>query len=418
MTFINTQATNPTSYSSLPALPGLPSAAPAAQVGVQADQFTQNYSATGSLPALPGSVQFQQAPSSNYSPFVPTLSTLNISSEALQWATDFEARVQQGHQPTQQEVDYYQSLAGQLSMLRNNIQPMSPAPALPQLPYQPVAPTGQQQPQPQSDIEAEAFAPNMPPLEQQVTMSEIEWALMLEEKVQKYGYTPTHDEEVRYKNILTRFKNNQEIKMEFLDSLAAQSPWVGANVASIRYSKVAASQVSNVVKAIKSGQGSVVGSLKSLGGTVMKSTGLSALVSGGFSAVTNGIAYWQGKKTATQAVSNVVTDTVSGAATGLGATLAGGAAMAALAGTSVAGFGLTLLVGGASILGGYLTDKLFTSSGAKEWVKSKVISVMDGLNKKDEQAAPQQAAQQQQPTAMQQGYQQAAPQYPTYPAFN
>ena len=218
-------------------------------------------------------------------------------------------------------------------------------------------------------------------------MSEIEWALIVEEKVQKYGYQPTPEEEARYQNILGRFKNNDKIKMTFLDSLAAQSPWVGANVGQVRYGKIVASEVSNLISAIKTGNGSVVGALKGIGMATLKSTGISALVSGGFSAVTNGIAYWRGEKTKTQAVSNVVTDTVTGGVTGLGATLAGGAAMAALAGTAVSGIGLTLLVGGAGMLGGWLTDKLFTSSGAKDWVKSKTIAMMDGLTPQPQQTA-------------------------------
>lgn len=418
MTYLNTSTMNPVGFQSQPSPPTeiiVPTAAPSQPVNSPLlnpttapannnDQLSMSYQPTGiqappvsfnqGLPVQSNAAPMLNVTNQNFSPYVPTLSTLSISKEGLAWATDFEQRVQNGYQPTQEEVSYYKSLADQLSMMRNNIQPMTPAPALPQIQnWNPAPAPAQQQPQQQAPTSGKAFGPGMPPLDQQVTMSEIEWALIIEEKVQKYAYKPTPEEETKYQNILTRFKNNSEIKMEFLDALAAQSPWVGANVATIRYSKVAAGQVSKVISAIKTGTGSVAGSLKSLGGTLLKSTGLSALVSGGFSAVTNGIAYWQGKKTATQAVSNVVTDTVSGAATGLGATLAGGAAMAALAGTSVAGFGLTLLVGGASILGGYLTDMLMNKTGAKQWVKSKVIALMDGLGspKKDPQPAQQTA---------------------------
>lgn len=407
MTYLNTTNTmNPVGFQnqllSPPSEIIVPSVAPSQPVA-RNDQFSMSYqptgvqapsiSFTGGLPVQSSAAPMMNVANQNFSPYAPTLSTLNISKEGLAWATDFEQRVQQGHKPSQDEVSYYQSLAEQLSMLRNNIEPMSPTPALPQVQNWNNAPAQQQQAPQQQAPAGDAFGPGMKALDEQVTMSEIEWALIVEEKVQKYGYKPGPEEEAKYKNILTRFKNNSEIKMEFLDALSAQAPWVGANVSSIRYSKVAAGQISKVIAAIKTGNGSVVGSLKSLGGTVLKSTGLSALVSGGFSAVTNGIAYWQGKKTATQAVSNVVTDTVSGAATGLGATLVGGAAMAALAGTSVAGFGLTLLVGGAGILGGYLTDMLMNKTGAKEWVKSKVIALMDGLEKPktDPAAAPAQA---------------------------
>ncbi|MGV3523943.1 MAG: hypothetical protein ACO1RX_06950 [Candidatus Sericytochromatia bacterium] len=391
MTYLNTTVNPALGYQVTPSqatTAPLQTVAPVSLPTAAADSYTSSFQPAALV--APSAVQF--APNASYSPTVPTLTSLSISRDALNWATQMEARVQQGYQPTAEERAYYDALGTQLTMMRQNVQPMSATPALPQIQNwnAPQATAPQQGPAANPNV----FGPGMPAADQQVTMSEIEWALMLEEKVQKYGYTPTPEEEAKYQNTLARFKTNSEIKMEFLDSLAAQSPWVGANVASMRYSKIAATQVSNVISAIKNGTGSVAGALKSLGMTAVKSTGLSALVSGAFSAVTNGIAYYQGKKTKTQAVANVVTDTVTGAATGLGATVVGGAAMAALAGTSIAGWGLTLLVGGAGILGGFLADKLLTKSGAKDWVKSKVISMMDGLGspKPAQTAQPQQAA--------------------------
>ena len=409
MTYLNTTATSPMgSYMPQTALPASPAPTGFSVVGqgVAGDNFASNWQPQT---AFQGNVQFQ-APAQTFSPAVPTLTTLNISREALQWATELEGRVQQGYQPTAEERSYYDSLGSQLAMLQQNIQPMSPTPALPQIQNWNPTPTGPAQQQPQNPAAVNPFGPGMPPADKQVTMSEIEWSLILEEKVQKYSYKPTPEEEAKYQNILARFKANSQIKMEFLDALAAQSPWVGANVSSIRYSKIAAAQVTDLIKAIKTGTGSVAGSLKSLGMTALKSTGLSALVAGGFSAVTNGIAYWQGKKTKTQAVSNIVTDTATGAVTGLGATIVGGAAMAALATTSITGIGLTLLVGGAGILGGWLADKLFTKTGAKDWIKSKTIAWMDGLGKA-KSTAPQSQTQ-----PMQQAQQAAPPQtgYPTY----
>lgn len=383
--------TLPTSsaYAPLPApsnpMPAMPVSS--ALQGGTADVFTSTVNAGFNTPT--SAVQFAQTGlpvqqdatplmnvgNQNFSPYVPTLTTLNISRTDLQWATELETKVQQGYKPSAEEAAYYQNLGSQLSMLRDNIQPLSPTPALPQ--YQdfgpaPVAPAAPQQP-------SQAFTnPNLPSLDQQVTLSEIEWSLILEEKVQKYGYKPTADEEQKYQNILARFKANQEIKMEFMDALVAQSPWVGANVASIRYSKIVAGQISNIVGAVKSGTGSVLSGLKGLGMTAAKATGLSAVVSGGFSLVTNGIAYLQGKKTKTQMLANVATDTVTGAFTGLGATVVGGAAMTALAATSLAGWPVTLIVGAAGMLGGYLADKLLVKTGAKEWIKSKVIGMLEG----------------------------------------
>ena len=375
MTYLNNIAAATPSYS-----PQLP--APA-QLNIPQAVSANTVSAPDSLRMTQTAAPIQNANTVQFgstSSSVPTLTTLNISRNDLQWATELEAKVQQGYQPTAQERSYYEALGAQLVLLKNNIKPMSAAPALPQIQMPvgaPTAPTGQA---PQQTNGVNPFGPDMPAAGEQVTMSEIEWALIVEEKVQKYGYKPSPEEEARYQNILGRFKNNDKIKMTFLDSLAAQSPWVGANVGQVRYGKIVASEVTNLISAIKTGNGSVVGALKGIGMATLKSTGISALVSGGFSAVTNGIAYWRGEKTKTQAVSNVVTDTVTGGVTGLGATLAG---------TAVSGIGLTLLVGGAGMLGGWLTDKLFTSTGAKDWVKSKTIAMMDGLGPKVQTAPAQ-----------------------------
>lgn len=391
-------------------LPSLPAPAPAATTGyvpqnVATDSFMTSANPTFAAPA--SAFQFAQPAADNtqFSPYVPTLTALSISKTDLQWATELEAKVQQGYQPSAEEAAYYKNLGAQLSMMRENIQPLSPAPALPQIQNfgpAPEAPAAQQPSQP-----SQAFTnPNLPAADKQVTLSEIEWSLILEEKVQKYGYKPTPEEEQKYQNILARFKANQEIKMEFMDALAAQSPWVGANVASIRYSKIVAGQISNIVGAVKNGSGSVLSGLKGLGMTAVKATGLSALVSGGFSLVTNGIAYLQGKKNKTQVLANVATDTVTGAFTGLGATVVGGAAMTALAATSLAGWPVTLIVGAAGMLGGYLADKLLVKTGAKEWIKSKVIGMLEGGSI---QPKPQQPAQNTQPVATQ-------PQQPAYQA--
>jgi hypothetical protein len=393
-------------FAPLPAPATLPLAenntwAPQSQVDAFNAANTQStFSANAVQFAQPG----QPAEVQSFSPYVPTLTALNISKADLQWATELEARVQQGYQPSAEEKTYYQNLGSQLSMLRENIQPLSPAPALPQY-----AGFNAPAPAPAAPQQNQAFSnPNLPAADKQVTLSEIEWSLILEEKVQKHSYQPTAEEEQKYQNILARFKTNQEIKMEFLDALAAQSPWVGANVASIRYSKIISGQVSNIVGAIKNGTGSALSNLKNMGMTAMKATGLSAVVSGGFSLVTNGIAYLQGKKTKTQMVANVATDTVTGAFTGLGATVVGGAAMTALAATSLAGWPVTLMVGAAGMLGGYLADKLLVKTGAKEWIKSKVIGMMEGGSS---QPKPQQPVQQPVQTAP------AAPSYGPLPVY-
>lgn len=342
------------------------------------------------VPALP--IQQNAQPfynASTYNPQQFTLTALNISQTDLQWATDLENKVKAGnYQPNDQEKAYYQNLTGQLEALRNNIQPLTPTP---DLPYMENYQTAQPGNVPTGNAPVDQTAAPTGPMKQ-VTMSEIEWALSVEEKVQKRGYQPTPEENTRYQDILARFKANPKIKTELWDALAAQSPWIGANVASIRYTKIVSSQVSSVVSGIKNGTGTVLAGLKGFGMTALKSTGLSALVSAGFSAVTNGIAVMQGKKSKEQAIVNVVSDTVTGAATGLGATVGGGLAMAALATTSLVGWPVTLLVGGASILGGWLADKLLTKSGAKTWVKDQVSKMVEKSSQPAQTMVPVQQA--------------------------
>lgn len=354
-----------------------------------------------------------QAPAASYAPTVPNLMVLNISQTDLQWATQLEQKVQtQGYQPTPQEMVAYENIANQLQAMRENVKPLTPTSPLPLMPYTPPAtqqPAGpQQNPGTNPAGPGGPTSPGAPPPGGEgkpVTMSEIEWALTLEDRVQNRGYKPTPEEEQKYQDILGRFKNNPNIKMGIMDALTAQSPWIGANVATIKFSKGISGNVSQIIKAAKGGGGSVAAGLKGLGLNALKATGLSAVVSGGFSAVTNAIAVWQGTKTKEQAIVNVASDTVSGAVTGLGATVAGGAAMALAGG--LAGWPMMLVVGGASVLGGYLADKLYTKSGAKDWVKGKVSDMVYGKGKPPATATPTQgAAPQTQGPPQQQTYQQ------------
>jgi len=97
----------------------------------------------------------------------------NVPQAEIQWALQLEEKVQkQGYQPTQEEIAKYQSIADRLT----GKQTQAAAPA----------PTTQSNP-----------ASNVP-------QAEIQWALQLEEKVQKQGYQPTQEEIAKYQSIADR----------------------------------------------------------------------------------------------------------------------------------------------------------------------------------------------------------------------
>lgn len=109
----------------------------------------------------------------------------------------------------------------------------------------------------------------------------------------------------------------------------------------------------------------VLSGAKNVAITGLKGAGLSALVSAGVSAVGNGVGVATGKIESSEAVSNVLKDTIGGAVGGLGAVTAGGLGNLALSAMGVGGLPLTLVtvslgaVGG--VLGGQFT-KAFTDT--------------------------------------------------------
>ena len=111
--------------------------------------------------------------------------------------------------------------------------------------------------------------------------------------------------------------------------------------------------------------------------TMGRATGLSALISGGISAVSNTIGVLAGRVTGRDAVGNVAADTTSGAVSGIGAAFSSaGAVMIASAFTPLAPLTVPLAIG-AGVLGAIGSDQLFKVSGAYNWVKEKVSSLFD-----------------------------------------
>jgi len=106
----------------------------------------------------------------------------------------------------------------------------------------------------------------------------------------------------------------------------------------------------------------VTGGLKNTAITGLKGAGLSALVSAGVSAVANGAGVASGKIDSSEAVGNVVKDTIGGALGGLTGVTAGGVAslaMGAIGVTGVMGTVVTVAVGTVGgVVGGQMAKKL------------------------------------------------------------
>jgi len=100
------------------------------------------------------------------------------------------------------------------------------------------------------------------------------------------------------------------------------------------------------------------GGMKNVAVTGMKGAGLSALVSAGVSAVSNGVGVATGKVDSSQAVSNVVKDTIGGAVGGLTAVGAGGLGHLAMSAVGFTGLPATIVTVGLGAIGGVVGGKL------------------------------------------------------------
>ena len=217
-----------------------------------------------------------------------------------------------------------------------------------------------------------------------ISMTEAQWAVKFEEKVQKQGYQAPPAEMAKYQDIVARFKANPKVDNSILEILASQSMSLGSQVASMRYGKV----VTESLRGLKPGSGaslsgieksavsgSVGSSLKGIGSSLLKGSGLAAIVSGGFSLITNGIQVLQGKKTWSDAGGSIAADSVGGAISGITGTIGAG-----IAGLLVGGTGLlpTLVIGVGAMGGAWLGDKLFRGTGMYDKVKDKVTTMIEG----------------------------------------
>lgn len=230
-----------------------------------------------------------------------------------------------------------------------------------------------------------------------ISMTEAQWAVKFEEKVQKQNYQPTEAEMAKYQDIVARFKANPKVDQSILDILASQSMSLGAQVASMRYGKAVTASLKGLKpstgaslgglpKAEMAASGGLVSSLKGIGGSLLKGSGLGAIVSGGFSLITNGIQAFQGKKTWSDAGGTIAADTLGGAVSGITGTIGAG-----IAGLIVGGTGLlpTLVVGLGAMGGAWLGDKLIRGTGVYDKVKDGVSGMIENKTKPQTYVPPQ-----------------------------
>ena len=218
------------------------------------------------------------------------------------------------------------------------------------------------------------------------TKAEINWAIELETKVQKQSYQPTQDELNKYQSVVAKIKANDTKKggkllSEIINTVSAQAPTLGASVGAQRVMSAVSGSFTETFNAIKTGAGTkaVLSGLKGVGVGVLKGTGISALVSGIFSGVSNGIGVFTGRITKADAAGSIAADVANGAVSGAGGALVGGVAMAGLTALGMtAGLPLTLLAGGATLLGSYLGDKLFKKTGAYDKIFNTVSGWVGG----------------------------------------
>ncbi|MGV3525818.1 MAG: hypothetical protein ACO1RX_16465 [Candidatus Sericytochromatia bacterium] len=96
----------------------------------------------------------------------------------------------------------------------------------------------------------------------------------------------------------------------------------------------------------------LMGGMKGIAVSGLKGAGLSALVSAGVSAVSNGVGVATGKVDSSEAVTNVVKDTIGGAVGGLTAVTAGGLGSLAMGAMKIGGLPATIITVGLGAVGG------------------------------------------------------------------
>lgn len=155
---------------------------------------------------------------------------------------------------------------------------------------------------------------------------------------------------------------------------------VAGGAASFKFSSTFSNSLKSTISSVKTTEGgfgdktkAALPGMKSMGMATVKGAGIGALVSGAFSAVTNGIDVLRGKKTGAEAVGTFAADTVNGTVGAMAGVATGGLATMLLG--SMLGATPLMVVGvGVGALTAVLSDKLFKGSGAYDGIRNSVIS--------------------------------------------
>lgn len=136
----------------------------------------------------------------------------------------------------------------------------------------------------------------------------------------------------------------------------------GSGFATYRYGAQIGTQMKEVYLGLKNGgtagTESALINAKGLALSSIRGAGLAGLISAGTSAIANGLGVVKGKTDSQTAISNVLSDTMTGTIGGLGAVTVGGAGNLALASMGVAGLPLTIATVALGAAGGTLMGHL------------------------------------------------------------
>jgi len=150
--------------------------------------------------------------------------------------------------------------------------------------------------------------------------------------------------------------------------LAGQA--VGGGLVAHRLGNDVAKHIREINKVLegrpKDGMNAALPSFKRLAGAGMQGAGLAALISAGFSAVSNGVSIARGKTDSQQAMKNVMSDTIGGALGGFSAVSAAGAGTILLSSMGMAGLPLTIGNAIFGAAGSVLGSQLIRSFQPKE----------------------------------------------------
>lgn len=136
----------------------------------------------------------------------------------------------------------------------------------------------------------------------------------------------------------------------------------GSGFATYRYGSQIGTQMKEVYLGLKNGGPAgterALINAKGLAMSSIRGAGLAGLISAGTSAIANGLGVVKGKTDSQTAISNVLSDTMTGTIGGLGAVTIGGAGNLALASLGLAGIPLTIATVALGAAGGTLMGHL------------------------------------------------------------